>query len=716
MFARHCGIIQENRGRTIVKIASVKARILLGLIIPLLVMAGVVAGVAIWKMRDTALSDFTAKSQQELELFGFYIDQMLNNATYTAEGLARSPVIKNSMGKFPTFRDSKQDTPYRYDDLPPDAKAVATVLRDMQQSNPNYREVFIGYKDGGYAMSFDETLVPAGTDMSKRSWYLSCTASPQESSLGEVYQNIKGDMVVCTTTKVKDESGQLIGVLGIDLALTNLTETIGKIRLGQSGRFVLIEHTGRLICSPHTPDLVGKVIGKDFRHEALERLQNSKDGIYRITIDKTDVMAMTITTPFGWKMAFVEDVAEIYASADDAMRTIAVVSLIITLAMIVLGLVLVRSITRPLDLLVGYANEVAGGKLDANVQAGHFFGELARLHQALEDMLNNLRKFISESRQQAEEAQKQTDIAKKAVEEAEEARKRAENAKREGMFNAANQLADAVSIISSTSTQLARQVEESTSGAEQQAHRAMETATAMNEMNATVLEVAKNAGQAAEMSSNMRHCADEGADIVRQVVKGIEDVQSISLTLKDDMAQLGENARSITQIMSVISDIADQTNLLALNAAIEAARAGEAGRGFAVVADEVRKLAEKTMASTGEVGKSISAIQASTQESEKQMELAVGSIEEASRLVNESGTALTEIVEMADSTAEQIHAIATAAERQSATSDAINHSLSDINQVSADAVVTMRQSAQLVQEVAAQSGRLMELIAKLKRA
>ena len=215
--------------------------------------------------------------------------------------------------------------------------------------------------------------------------------------------------------------GQLIGVLGIDLALTNLTETIGKMRLGDSGRFILIEHTGRLICSPQTPDLVGKVIGKDFRHEALERLQNSPDGLYRITIGNTDVMAMSITTPFGWKMAFVEDVAEIFSSADEAMFTIAVVSLLITLVMIALGLVLVRTITRPLDLLVGYANEVAAGKLEASVDAGHFFGELARLHQALEDMLNNLRKFISESRQQTEEAKRQTDIAKKAVEEAEEA-------------------------------------------------------------------------------------------------------------------------------------------------------------------------------------------------------------------------------------------------------------------------------------------------------
>ena len=150
-------------------------------------------------------------------------------------------------------------------------------------------------------------------------------------------------------------------------------------------------------------------------------------------------------------------------------------------------------------------------------------------------------------------------------------------------------------------------------------------------------EVAKNAGDAAEVSGSMRHCAEEGADIVRQVVKAIDDVQQIYGVLKQDMAQLGENARAITQIMGVISDIADQTNLLALNAAIEAARAGEAGRGFAVVADEVRKLAEKTMASTNEVGNAINAIRNSTEKSIKQVDVAAESIARATDLSNRSG-------------------------------------------------------------------------------
>jgi hypothetical protein len=124
----------------------------------------------------------------------------------------------------------------------------------------------------------------------------------------------------------------------------------------------------------------------------------------------------------------------------------------------------------------------------------------------------------------------------------------------------------------------------------------------MEEMTATVLEVAKNAGEAAETAGSARTKAQDGAQVVSRVVTSMSDVQTQSNQLKDDMAKLGKQAEGIGRFMTVITDIADQTNLLALNAAIEAARAGDAGRGFAVVADEVRKLAEKTMQASKEVG------------------------------------------------------------------------------------------------------------------
>jgi methyl-accepting chemotaxis protein len=134
----------------------------------------------------------------------------------------------------------------------------------------------------------------------------------------------------------------------------------------------------------------------------------------------------------------------------------------------------------------------------------------------------------------------------------------------------------------------------------------------MEQMNATVLEVSRNAEAAAGNAEQSREHAMLGSSVMERAVASIEEVRSKSLAIKKDMTLLEQHAGSIGRILTVISDIADQTNLLALNAAIEAARAGEAGRGFAVVADEVRKLAEKTMLAPTEVAAAIRDIQGST--------------------------------------------------------------------------------------------------------
>ena len=206
-----------------------------------------------------------------------------------------------------------------------------------------------------------------------------------------------------------------------------------------------------------------------------------------------------------------------------------------------------------------------------------------------------------------------------------------------------------------------------------------------------------------------------GAGIVEKAVQSIEEVHRMSIAVKEDMAQLNEHAQAITRIMNVISDIADQTNLLALNAAIEAARAGEAGRGFAVVADEVRKLAEKTMASTQDVGNAITAIQESTSKSMDAVDAAVDQIGQATELASDSGRALEDIVATVEATADQVNAIATASEEQSSASQEINQSLILVSDRAKETAIVMAEAAKAVEELAGQAQGLTRLIQELKQ-
>ena len=393
-------------------------------------------------------------------------------------------------------------------------------------------------------------------------------------------------------------------------------------------------------------------------------------------------------------------------------RNASLCALVVVTLLAGLGFGFSKAFTRPLLALVAFSRAVAEGRLEERcpVDSRDEVGELAA---SLGRMVAALRDKIDEAEEKTQDAKHQTEMARQAMAEAETAERLAES-KAEEILTAAGRLEAVVEIVSAASEELSAQIEQSSRGAEEQSHRMGETATSMEEMNATVLEVAKSASNAAQAGDLAKTKAEDGADIVELVVKGIGEVRQQAREMQADMGALGQAADNIGQILEVISDIADQTNLLALNAAIEAARAGDAGRGFAVVADAVRKLAEKTMTATREVGAAIQGIQAGTQKNIANVERSGKTIEEATLLANKSGEALREIVSLVESTSDQVRSIATASEQQSATSEEINRSIEEVSRIASETADAMGQSALAVGELASQSLTLKNLIGEMQ--
>ncbi|MCR5813088.1 MAG: histidine kinase [Desulfovibrio sp.] len=515
--------------------------------------------------------------------------------------------------------------------------------------------------------------------------------------------------------------GRILGVTTARLRNSDISKsTTDKVVVGKKGRTYAYSMDGKFTLTPETQS-----IGRDDSSQTHVRtMLQTRNGNLEFKNERGEgkFLYYKELPHEHWILCVEVDKEEILTPTHHLLRNVGLLALLV--AVIVGGVILftARGIAKMTGGIAGIADSVAGGRLEANMQEEAILqaavqrgDEFSTLSTAMRSMMSSLKKLISESDDKTKAAEQATAEAKKATGRAEAAARQAESAKREGMLQAAGQLEDMVNAISAAASELSAQIEQSDRGAVESSERLAEAATAMNEMNATVQEVAHNASSASQVSNNTKNNAEEGQKILTSAMASINQVQKVSMELKEDMGKLHEHTQNISQIMNVISDIADQTNLLALNAAIEAARAGEAGRGFAVVADEVRKLAEKTMASTNDVSHAITAIQSSAQQSVNRMEEAMQNVEQATSLAQQSGNALNKIVSDVDETADQVRAIATASEEQSAASEEINRSISTVSEMSNQTTQAMGEAAKAISELAQQTERLSALIEEMKQ-
>jgi methyl-accepting chemotaxis protein len=341
------------------------------------------------------------------------------------------------------------------------------------------------------------------------------------------------------------------------------------------------------------------------------------------------------------------------------------------LAGVILAWFIVRGILRGIRPAVQRAREVASKDLTAEPLPVRSSDEIGQLTEAINEMSTSLSAIVTDVRRSA------SDVA-------------------------------------AASTEIAATAEEVSAGVDEQTDQITQVASAVEEMASSITEVATNSVDAASNAEDSGRSASEGGQVVQQT---IQDMQEIDNTVGDAakaVRQLGKRGEQIGEVITVINDIADQTNLLALNAAIEAARAGEHGRGFAVVADEVRKLADRTTKATEEIAESITAIQDETGKAVETMtkgnERVKAGVEQASR----AGDSLAQIVNQAGNVSKMINTIAASAEQQSAASTEISHNVQSIKAVSDQNAQAVTQSATAATELSQKAESLQAMVAEFK--
>ncbi len=261
------------------------------------------------------------------------------------------------------------------------------------------------------------------------------------------------------------------------------------------------------------------------------------------------------------------------------------------------------------------------------------------------------------------------------------------------------QVASSASEVASAATEIAAVSDEMANGLSQQSAQVHQISSAIEEMNVSIVEVARKSEDVVKHAEHDAQAAEEGGRIVFETVHEMQSIKQTVTETANSVEELGKRGEQIGQIIAVINDIADQTNLLALNAAIEAARAGEHGRGFAVVADEVRKLADRTTKATDEIAQSITAIQTETQSAVERMGKGTEQVAGGAERASEAGESLKNIVESSKAAVDMIRSIAAAADQQSTASGQVANSIESISSFT-------RQSSEGASQAAEASGQL----------
>jgi len=618
-----------------------------------------VAVLVVLNLREAAKTNFLDSSGREIRQIDNGMKTFFDGISQNVEFFAKDPRIAAAKDlKNYSAADAAQ-TP-----LPETNKQLLDIFDRFAKSHPTTAYLSVGLADGGYASWPDDPKI-SNYDPRVRPWYKAAIASPGVTVRTDAYYWAPDDIsLIGIVHTVSDAAGKLVGVVGLDVSLKQLTELVKNIKLGESGYLILVEGNGNVLVDAHDAKHNFKPLADLGPNYAA--LAKSSDGMTQVDIDGVSYMVNIVTSKtLGWRFIGLIKSDEVMAEASSLTWLIAIIAAVLAVIFAVVGASFASVIVRPIRGVANGLQEIAEGEGDLtrqlSVQGKDETATLASWFNQFLGMIAQLVQRIGSA---------SSDLQSAAADTSEVAT---------NMNEAAGRQRQAVELVS----------------------------TAFNEMVATANEVARSCSQAATSADTGYRDVHDGqhhiGEATGSVLKLSEDLQQSTQT----MQALEQDSKNINTILDTIRSIAEQTNLLALNAAIEAARAGDQGRGFAVVADEVRALARRTADSTGEIDSLLGNLARRTQEVTQQMQSSLQVSQTSVERIQQARDSFDKIRNSVDSIRDQNTQIATAAEEQHQVAEDINR---HIAQIHAD--------AQLVEEFAhsAQtgSGRLTDISGQLR--
>jgi methyl-accepting chemotaxis protein len=577
----------------------------------------------------------------------------------------------------------------------------------------------------------------------------------------QLHHNVDIVYNIIKSYSLESETGQLTENEAKNIALSR----IKQLRYDEDNYFWINDLEPNMVMHPIKPQLDGKSLsenkdpnGKRLFVEMADVAKNKGSGYveymwprpgYSEPVQK--ISYVKLHKEWGWVVGtgiYVNDVEETISSLNSGMYLFLFIAIGISL---LAGYFIANKISKPIKLLNQAASKVASGDVNVFVE-NQDNDEVGKLSNAFNTMVSNIKdsmEAIGKKSKEAEEAATEArEIRDKAVENQKYLERstqqllkemdkfsegdlsvsvKAENedddiGKLFDGFNKSvkniremiNRVLEAVQATASASNQISASTEEMAAGAQEQSSQTTEIASAVEEMATTIVQTTENAGTAATRSKEAGKKAEEGAAKVEETKQGMNDIVTSAQGTAAIISSLANKTDQIGEIAQVIDDIADQTNLLALNAAIEAARAGEQGRGFAVVADEVRKLAERTTKATKEIAETIKDIQHEAKEADDSMQTAGKVVERGQLLTEQVAKSLSEILEGSQNAVDVITQVASASEQQSAAAEQISRNVESISSVANESASGIQQIARASEDLNRLTENLQDLVSHFK--